>query len=103
VNSHSATQPAPNDGVGHYLVGQLLGRKPLPGLFVFGFQSTGFHAVVFDSVVNHGRTITQINPKVVACHDAPFGRLHPPALAHHELLTYKVRYRIHCSRRREKL
>jgi hypothetical protein len=43
--------------------------------------------VVFDSVVNHGRTITQINTKVVACHDAPFGRLHPPVPAHYELLA----------------
>jgi hypothetical protein len=88
VNSHPATQPAGNDRVRHYLRGELLGREPLPGLFVFGFQSTGLHTVVFDSVVNHRRTITQIDTKVVACHDAPFGRLHPPVLAHYELLAF---------------
>jgi hypothetical protein len=87
VNSHPAMQPARNDRVRHYLGGELLGREPLPGLFVFGFQSTGHHTVVFDSVVNHGRTITQINTKVVACHDAPFGRIHPPILTHYELLA----------------
>ena len=88
MNSHPATQPAGNDRVRRYLRGELLGRELLPGLFVFGFQSTGLHTVVFDSVVNHGRTITQINAKVVACHDAPFGRRSPPVLGHYELLAF---------------
>jgi phosphoesterase family protein len=40
VNSHPATEQARNDRVRHYLGGELLGREPLPGLFVSGFQST---------------------------------------------------------------
>ena len=78
VNSHPSLQPLSNNRICHDVGAKLLRCQAQPSLSCFGAafsrlsQRPAFNTVIFDSIVHHGRAITRIDVKPVACqHWAP--------------------------------